>query len=76
MITAKCIVNRSIKFRESESRRKSSKRDYANESKTKHNQKWPYIPDNPHRILIKGGSGSEKTNAFLNLINNQPDIVR
>ena len=48
--------------------------DYANESKTKHNQKWPYIPDNPHRILIKGGSGSEKTNALLNLINNQPDI--
>ena len=36
--------------------------------------KWPYIPDHPYRILIIGGSGSGKTNALLNLINNQPDI--
>ena len=35
---------------------------------------WPYIPDHPYRILIIGGSGSGKTNALLNLINNQPDI--
>ena len=48
--------------------------DYANENKTEHNLKWLYIPDHPHRILIIGGSGSEKTNALLNLINNQPDI--
>ena len=48
--------------------------NYVNENKTKHNQKWPYIPDHPHRILIIGGSGSGKTNALLNLINNQPDI--
>ena len=48
--------------------------DYANENKTEHNSKWPYIPDNPYRMLIIGGSGSEKTNALLNLINNQPDI--
>ena len=34
----------------------------------------PYIPDHPYRIVIIGGSGSEKTNAFLNLMNNQPDI--
>ena len=34
----------------------------------------PYIPDHPYRILIIGGSGSGKTNALLNLINNQPDI--
>ena len=27
-----------------------------------------------YRILIVGGSGSGKTNALLNLINNQPDI--
>ena len=27
-----------------------------------------------YRILIMGGSGSGKTNALLNLINNQPDI--
>ena len=48
--------------------------DYVNENKTKHNSKWPYIPDDPYRILIIGGSGSGKTNALLNLINNQPDI--
>ena len=32
-----------------------------------------YIPDHPYKILIIGGSGSGKTNALLNLINNQPD---
>ena len=48
--------------------------DYANENKTKHNLKWPYVPDYPYRILIIEGSGSGKTNALLNLINNQPDI--
>ena len=30
--------------------------------------------DHPYRILIAGGSGLGKTNALLNLINNQPDI--
>ena len=34
--------------------------DYANINKTDHNLKWPYIPDHPCRILIIGGSGSEK----------------
>ena len=48
--------------------------DYTNENKTQHNSKWPYIPDHPYRILIIGGSGSGKTNALFNLINNQPDI--
>ena len=48
--------------------------NYANENKTEHNSNWPYIPDHPYRILITGGSGSGKTNALLNLINNQPDI--
>ena len=47
---------------------------YTNESKTEHNLKWPYIPDHPCIILIIRGSGSGKTNPFLNLINNQPDI--
>ena len=42
--------------------------------KTKHNLKWPYISDHPYRILIIGTSGSRKTNALLNLINNQSDI--
>ena len=48
--------------------------DYLNENKTKHNSKWMYIPDYPYRVLIVGGSGSGKTNAFLNLMNNQSDI--
>ena len=48
--------------------------EYTNENKIEHNLKWPYIPDHPYRILIIGGSGSGKTNALLNLINNQPDI--
>ena len=48
--------------------------DYLNEKKTEHNSNWPYIPDHPYRILIIGGSGSGKTNALLNLIENQPDI--
>ena len=45
-----------------------------NENKTERKSKWRYIPDHPYRILIAGGSGSGKTNALLNLINNQPDI--
>ena len=48
--------------------------NYTNENKKQHNSKWPHIPDHPYRILIVGGSGSLKTNALLNLINNQPDI--
>ena len=48
--------------------------DYTNENIIEHNSKWPYIPDHPYRTLIIGSSGSGKTNALLNLINNQPDI--
>ena len=48
--------------------------DYINENKSEHNLKRPYIPDHPYRILIVRGSGSGKTNALLNLLNNQPDI--
>ena len=48
--------------------------DYTNENIIEHNSKWSYIPDHPYRILIIGGSGSGKTNALLNLINNQLDI--
>ena len=36
----------------------------------------PFIPDHPYRILIIGGSGSGKTNALLNLINEQDDIYK
>ena len=45
-----------------------------NKNNKKHNEKWPYIPDHPYRILIIDGSGSGKTNALLNLINKQNDI--
>ena len=48
--------------------------DYTNENIIEHNSEGPYIPDHPYRILNIGGSGSGKTNALLNLINNQPDI--
>ena len=48
--------------------------DYTNENIIEHNSMWSYIPDLPYRILIIGGSGSGKTNALLNLINNHPDI--
>ena len=44
-----------------------------NENNKKHNEKWPYIPDHPYRILIIGGSGSGKINTLLNLINEQND---
>ena len=48
--------------------------EYTNENKKEHNLNWPYISDYPYRILIIGGSGTGKTNALLNLINNQQDI--
>ena len=48
--------------------------NYVNENKTEHNKNWAYIPDHPYRILIIGSSGSGKTNALINLINEQNDI--
>ena len=48
----------------------------ANNNNEKQNEKWPYIPDHPYRILIIGGSGSAKTNTLLNLINKQRDIAK
>ena len=48
--------------------------EYANENKTLHSKNWPYIRDNSYRILIIGGSRSGKTNALINLINEQNDI--
>ena len=48
--------------------------DYTNQNKVEHNSKWPYIPSHPYRILVVGSSGSGKTNALLNLINNRLDI--
>ena len=40
-----------------------------NKNNKEHNQKWPYIPDDPYRIITIGGSRSGKTNEFINLIN-------
>ena len=42
-----------------------------NKNNKEHNEKWPYIPDHPYRILIIGGSRSGKTNKLLNLIKEQ-----
>ena len=44
---------------------------FTNENNKEHNEKWSYIPDHQYRILIIGCSGSEKTKALLNLINEQ-----
>ena len=48
--------------------------EYANKNKKEHNLHWSYIPDHPYRILIVGSSGTGKTDALLNLINNQQKI--
>ena len=45
-----------------------------NENNKKRNEKWPYIPEHPHWILIVGGSGSGKTNTLLNLTKEKDDI--
>ena len=45
-----------------------------NENNNKPNERWPYIPDHPYRIMIIDASGSGKTNALINLINEQNDI--
>ena len=46
----------------------------SNENNKQHNEKWSYIPDHPYRTMMVGGSGLGKTNALLNLINEQYDI--
>ena len=45
-----------------------------NEKNKEHNEKLPYIPDHPYRILIIDDSGSRKKKALLNLIKEQNDI--
>ena len=45
-----------------------------NKNNKKHGRKWPYIRYHPYKILIIGGSESGKTNALINLINEQSDI--
>ena len=48
--------------------------DVIKENITEHNPNCSETPDHPYRILMVGCSGSGKTNALLNLINNEPDI--
>ena len=45
-----------------------------NENDKEHNEKWPYTSNHPYRIIIIGDSGSGKTNALMNLINEQNGI--
>ena len=45
-----------------------------NKNNKEHNETWLYIPDHPYRIIIIGGSGLGKTNALINLINEENDI--
>ena len=40
-----------------------------NENNEDHNKKWQHILDHPYRMFLIGSSGSRKTNALLNLIN-------
>ena len=47
-----------------------------NENNKEHNEKWPYIPDHPQRMLVIGGSGSGKTNTLIILIKEQDDIEK
>ena len=47
-----------------------------NKNNKKHNEKWSYIPDRPYRIIIIDDSESGKTNALINLINEQNDIEK
>ena len=48
--------------------------DIVKENIREYNPSWRQIPHHSYRILIIGGSGSEKTNSLFNLINQQPDI--
>ena len=44
------------------------------ENNKEHNEKFQFIPDYQHIILIISGSGTGKTNALLNLIKEQDDV--
>ena len=48
--------------------------DVIKEKEKEHNSNWPEIPDHPYRLLITGGSGSEKRYLLFNLINYQANI--
>ena len=46
----------------------------ANKNNKEHHEKCSFTPNHPYRILIIGGSGSGKTSALLNFIEEQDDI--
>ena len=48
--------------------------DVTNKNETEHNPKWPYIPDDPYKIIKTGGPGLRKTDALLKIINSQLHI--
>ena len=50
-------------------------KNYDQSAKINHYPNCPYIRDHPSQMLINAGSGSGKTNALLNLINQRPDIA-
>ena len=50
-------------------------KNFDQSAKINHYPNCPYIRDHPSQMLINGGSGSGKTNALLNLINQRPDIA-
>ena len=50
--------------------------DITKENIKEHNSNCPQLPDYPYRILIAGGSGSEKANPLFNLISQQEDIYK
>ena len=50
-------------------------KNFDQSAKINHYPNCPYIRDHPSQMLINGGSGSGKTNALLNLINQRPDVA-
>ena len=50
--------------------------DVTKENIKEDNPNWLQIPDHPQRILIIGGSESEKANSLYNLINYEPAIAK
>ena len=41
------------------------------ENNKENNEKWPYIPNHPYKILIIGDFGSRKSKTLINLIKEQ-----
>ena len=50
-------------------------KNYDKSVEINNNLNWPYIPDQPYRILITGVLGSGKTNVLLNLYSQDIDKI-